>query len=356
MSSGRPARTGSSSRKKENQIEPCKACSVMITDINPHLYCATCRCRFHTSCLSEWKSITKLAELSFFEKRGVLWYCDPCLAKLPDYFYSPTISNDMQTLQGEVKEIRNLLCENIQAFRDKPPVPEKPGPTEQSSSIESTINEQIKLIKEQTKAIQKQNDTHTEEVRNRSAVINNIDENEYLEDHILRVMHELAFHMRSVHQFSRIGRQSRHKNRPVKLLFASEVMKNDFLWRFNNWQRRGNCFARPDLSPEQREAEYKLRVKKRELEGQNPGSKYRIRGSNIYKVPDRSGNRQQHTSHADTPPSTEAHGPGEHPPTETPESNTSTSASSKTDEQPIIQTPHNGEEPNTTGNNQQNGL
>lgn len=277
----------------------CPTCSVKITGGQKALAlsCATCTNLFHTACLSDdWKEVTKYADLAFISKRGLLWYCDTCLKRLSGYSYVPDINEKLDTANAELLTIKKLLCETIETTKScsQTAVEQTSIAAEitkrvednlesESNMLKAELQNQFQVLKQQSDTIQQQAKTHESEERKKNAIVYNISEKYYLEDHLLAIMHELSFNSRSVHQWGRLGRSKKDKDRPIKIKFESEVSKNDFLWRLNRWDRRGNYFGRNDIPPDEQEKEYRLRMQKRDLESEQPETKFRIRGERLWK-------------------------------------------------------------------------
>ena len=74
------------------------------------------------------------------------------------------------------------------------------------------------------------------------------------------------------------------KIRPVKITFTTVVNKQDFMYRYINWDNRKGTFCSADLTPEEREAvnEYRLRKLREQLRLKFSNQQFQVRNGAIY--------------------------------------------------------------------------
>jgi hypothetical protein len=82
-------------------------------------------------------------------------------------------------------------------------------------------------------------------------------------------------------QAIRLSQKISGKSRPIKLRFADEKAKWDFIKRVNANLRGEEMFCKLDVSKDVREQEFKLREEVRTLKQKQDGTGYRVRSMNI---------------------------------------------------------------------------
>lgn len=272
---GSKARTGSSSGQTLSGNNSCAACSKSVTRSKCHLKCSTCHEFYHTLCIPEWNDITNQSELAIFDRPGVMWYCAKCQPTLKDYVLASGLKDSVELLSTKVDNVTKLLCENVKI----------------SKTYASVVNDNadIKNIAVRLEEkIQKQTISKERNERDLSAIVHGLSETGNTHDYVLDTLDCVSFGPSTVKKITRLGQRVNEtstdssKIRPVRITFNSEVNKIDFIRRYNNWSDRNNTFATPDLSKEEQERGYKLRVTRRELIAKNPENKYRIRNGSIF--------------------------------------------------------------------------
>ena len=96
----------------------------------------------------------------------------------------------------------------------------------------------------------------------------------------ISLLADLGFMQNSAVKISRLGsanQLNQSKPRPVKIQFRSEVLKIDFLRLLNRFSKRDDMFATQDLTKEEQNKEYQLRMKRNDLASKNPEHNYRVR-------------------------------------------------------------------------------
>lgn len=269
MSTSSPSQTGTTGNRQ------CKICH-KVTRTKPTLSCACCKSTYHASCLPNWNDASP-SELKVFEKPGVLWYCESCYKTLPDYILAPDIKSSLDAVETKIDNLSKLICENVSITKSYALAASKSPVLDDFKSAVNRIEERF----------QKKEDLKEKGVRKLCAVVHGLEESSNDIQQIDSLMRDLSFSPDIVTEISRLGKRNLDKSshptkaRPIKLKFTSEVNKIDFMRRFNKY-KPDNSFATPDLSKEEQEAQYQLRVKRRALSSQNPKEKYQIRNGSIY--------------------------------------------------------------------------
>lgn len=132
--------------------------------------------------------------------------------------------------------------------------------------------------------------------RSLNAIVHGVEETGNTADAIWDICGYVDFDSHCITNISRLGRRNMNPDstsgkRPVKLVFTTELYKSEFMHKYNRWSNKGTSFVTLDLSVEDREKEYKLRVKRRELVNKYPhgptGRIFQIRnGALIMKTRD----------------------------------------------------------------------
>ena len=245
------------------------------------LKCGTCHIRFHATCLDDWKDMTA-DQLKVLTMPGVTWYCSTCHPTLSQYIHAPNLEKKLDHHTTELQAIKRLVTESIQQSRD----------SFEQTKIQCTLASRhgeaaARIGSKLAEDMRNKHDMEEAAARRRSAILYGVQENLHLEDHLLNTADKINFKYRSLQQSFHLGNPNRSVNqmrpRPVKLVFESELAKNQFMSSYNRWDERGTTFAKPDLTKEQRDIEYKLRQKRNELKARNSHKNYRIRLGKIWE-------------------------------------------------------------------------
>ena len=274
-SSGTPKQgNGTSTAVNPNN---CAKCSKVLGK-KAVLKCECCHISTHTACLSDWTDIKNDNDLNKITSRsGLLWYCGTCLPKLPQYFYAPGVQPAIDNIGDKIESLTKLVADSYKITRTYAQVADD---TKESGA---EVRERLVKLEECTKQ-QIQERERLE--RKQSAIIHNVKEDINTHTATLRMLSDIGFTHHSATKISRLGaarteRSSSTKPRPIKIQFRTEIMKIDFLRVYNSWDQRTNTFATPDLSKEEQEREYRLRMRRNQLSAQHSSNKYRVRNGEL---------------------------------------------------------------------------
>lgn len=196
-------------------------------------------------------------------KQGVHWYCDSCDSKLKDYAYLPTVSEDISSLKTTVQKINENLEKSV------------------SAASFAQVLQQGEKMTAIAKRVEKKID---DDSRKTNVIIHGFEESENYVEKLKAVVAELSFDPGSIKAEGRLGTASAGRTRPIRLTMKTETQKWDFLSRWNRGNKPENTFAKLDLTKEEQNEEYLLRVKRREFEAKAPQKSYRIRNGVIITV------------------------------------------------------------------------
>ena len=268
------------SRSGSTSLGPnaCLSCSLS-TYNKASLECYLCHGTTHAACLSDWSDYTKNADINkLFARTGLKWYCGKCEPTLNDYISGSEIRTSLKSLNTRMQEMSQLVCENIQISKTHTTI----------ASPDNTVVSEIKAAVERIDASVQSKKQHEEkEERACNAVLHGLAENNTTLNDLTEICDALHFHRSGIVKFVRRGRRnmslpSTENVHPVKLSFNSEVNRKDFMHRYSNWQYRENKFCTPDLTPEERDWEFKLRKLRDNLKEKFTNRQFQVRNGAIY--------------------------------------------------------------------------
>ena len=254
------------------------------------LVCSMCAGSYHSTCVEPFKEC-QVQQLQVLKYPGVLWYCDLCKPKMKQWVFAPKLEEkiDKSTLEMqkklehntiEIQKICKILSDDLsqsRAFAEQTRLScdRLAAQGERSGNISHQIAEEL----------HKKADLEEAEARRYNSILYGLAETVHVEDFMLDTLYTLDFNSRVMKQTYRLGKAdpSRTNPRPVKIVFETEIIKNQFMQSFNKWSKRGHCFVKPDLPKAVRDMEYKLRQERNILVSTNPGKKYRIRHGKIWE-------------------------------------------------------------------------
>ena len=261
----------------------CMVCSLS-TKSKPSLTCGLCYNPTHTACLSEWNDITKVPELkAIINRAGLKWYCEKCESTLSDYISGGEIQTSLDTMHTRMQALTQLVSENLQVTKTIVSQPPQTIPGHDSTVV-SEIKAAVDRIDASVKTKQKQEQT---EERSCNVILHGLVENNATLKELSEICDAIHFNKECMVKFSRLGRRNMslpntEKIRPVKITFTTEVNKRDFMYRYNSWDYKESTFCTADLTPEEREREYKLRKLRDQLRLKFTNRRFQVRNSAIY--------------------------------------------------------------------------
>ena len=271
--SSRNASTSSAGATGAPAIPPssCSVCS-KTTNKKPALKCCTCFAVTHTACVPEWADIKIETDLNkIIPRTGLMWYCSKCLPKLPHYFYGPEVKPRLEDIDSKIENLTKLVSENYKVCKLYSQVVD--------DSKEN--NAETRALAEELNNRAKQEALERDRLeRKQSAILHNLHENYNTHIGVTSLLADLGFMQNSAVKISRLGsanQLNQSKPRPVKIQFRSEVLKIDFLRLLNRFSKRDDMFATQDLTKEEQNKEYQLRMKRNDLASKNPEHNYRVR-------------------------------------------------------------------------------
>ena len=261
----------------------CLVCTLS-TKSKPSLECNLCFGNTHAACLPDWKDFTKTADLNkFFNRTGLKWYCSKCEPTLGGYISGGEIKTSLDSLHTRMQAMTELVSENLQITKTNVSQPPQPAPS-QDSTVVSEIKAAVDRIDASVKSKQKQ-----EQIEERccNAIIHGLVENNTTFKELTEICDSIHFNKECMVKFARLGRRNMslpntEKIRPVKITFTTEVNKRDFMYRYNSWDYREGTFCTADLTPEERDREYRLRKLRDQLRLKFSNRQFQVRNGAIY--------------------------------------------------------------------------
>lgn len=265
-----PCSSGSSQLPGPGKCVVCKKS----TYNKPTVQCCLCSYEFHTGCMPEWADIVTNSDLKFIKRPGLTWYCSTCKPKLPDYLPIKPIEDTVQALATEVRNMAKLVSETLELHK-----------TTSSTTSQPNIELRDITVRVEKELLQAKTSQQKSE-RSLNAILHKLEEANRTTDDIMEISNCLSFHPSSITKIQRLGQRNMNSNstvraRPVRITFSSELNRNEFLRRYNSWDDKQSTFVTPDLSPEERDREFRLRQKRRVLTEENPQNKYQVRNGKI---------------------------------------------------------------------------
>lgn len=90
----------------------CGSCASNIAN-NKFLICYLCHKDYHSSCLSDWRDISKASDLDLLNRPGVVWYCLDCVPQLQGYVHAPQLEKKVDKIEGDIGRLGDLLRESL---------------------------------------------------------------------------------------------------------------------------------------------------------------------------------------------------------------------------------------------------
>lgn len=256
--------------------------------------CDICQQWYHGTCQglqpAEVSSVTKL------NNKGVKWYCEECLPQINGQS-TAVDTQHMKKLNGIERMITSLGGE-IAGYQKQT--------NEQVENLKKSWAEiantgAVDIAKDVKKALQVSTNTQAlvtheldkkdSEARKNNAILYGLPEkNTAIEDIKELMTKELFKNFSEPVQTNRLGPKISGKNRPVKMRFADEKAKWDFLKRVNHSLRGEAIFCKLDVKKEVRDREFILREQVRALKQTNNKQEYRVRNLTIEQKDTESGN------------------------------------------------------------------
>lgn len=283
-------RTQSQSSEVKNTSTPpvtkqsiCSLCNEIVNDItDATIECDKCKIWSHISCygITEKDSTT----ISQLENKGVRWFCKLCVQT-----DTTNIEKIVLDLQAQVNNITTLLFKQNEQIESNKTL---------YSDIVQANNNLIKqniTTQDNTKKILEQQSHQLEiEKRKVNAVLYNIPEHEDLsiKEQLISYFDKISYDHTKILSVQRLGKIDTNKrtdnadnvrSRPIKIRFPTEHDKWELIKRVNS-QKLESVFATLDLTKEERDQEYNLRCKKREILKSDPNRKLVIKNKHLYQI------------------------------------------------------------------------
>lgn len=259
--------TGSQKREKKQKVK------------FEWIACDICCRWYHGNCQGlqpeEVISITKL------DDRGVKWFCADCLPSLTEQSDRASlkklagIEQMIASLDNKVDTYQNQTTEEVKRLEKSWAEIASPG------ELSQDIKKAVQLTSTTQALLSKDLDKKDTEARKNNAILYGLPENKTAMDDIQELMKNEFFQTFNVpEQAVRLGAKT-ESHRPIKLRFANETAKWEFIKRANSKLREKNIFCKLDVSAQTREQEFKLRERVRALRQNKDDSEYRIRNGAI---------------------------------------------------------------------------
>lgn len=303
-------------------MSDCNICKSKIETGNVSVTCGTCREPRHAACIEPWKG--KISPHGY-DLAGLCYYCPPCLKKLDRYVFAPHITGELSALNARVETLTKMATESLKINRLSSSLPTTIERThaevrsllstlDTSVKNTSTPNTEITEIKDAVNNIKRvQSTTNTDQIQpeiqeikklintikekppqpkevsgredlRQNVIINGVPEGmkQDLQSRVLTILGGYNIHYTTVSNIYRVGRykDTQTRPRPIKLTFISQVVKREFMRNFHQ-DPTNEVYVTNDLTKEEQQKEYDLRVKKRTLVTENPSNKYRIRSGKV---------------------------------------------------------------------------
>jgi hypothetical protein len=218
-----------------------------------------------------------MPELKTFKRPGVNWYGVSCFANLNTFVSLPSVQDNIADIKSQIQDMNNLMCETVSKMK-----------TSYSDTLTSAgVSETREVVNRlETQMITNQNNQEKEE-RGLNKILHKLAENNTTEDDVVQMCKEMSLWPGAVTKVKRISRRNvlsppTENIRPVKISFSSELVAREFVKRFRTLEDKRGVFVTPDLSPEERKAEYTLRLQRNSLKELNPLNSYRIRQGKVF--------------------------------------------------------------------------
>lgn len=250
--------------------------------------CDQCSTWFHGMCQGLQAADVNL--VIKLEKLGVRWYCDQCRSiikntipknSLPREENSSTLTK-LNDLEQMMKKFTQTYADAAKTNAERILKLEKSCETTLKETSQN-IQKAVQINQSAEKMMVQNNQRNEIETRKNNAILYGIEEKENTTaiQEVQELMRfKLYLHCQMPLQAIRLGKKIENKIRPIKLVFADEPSKWEFIKRTNAKNTRvTGVFCKLDTSKEMRDKEFQLRDQIRRLkeDDANANIQYRIR-------------------------------------------------------------------------------
>lgn len=211
-----------------------------------------------------------------------MWYCHVCLPTLPSYMPAAGVRDALEIIDKKLENVAKMIASTNSNVKSYAQALSETG----AAVVDPKLTEVKDLAEKLGSRLRQDEQDKEKQIRKVSAILHNIPEEENTHNVVFDTMTDLYIHHNTVTEISRLGKKKStySKPRPIRIQFASEIIKLDFLRRYVKYEHKEDSFATTDIPPEMRDIEFKLRIKKRELSKEHTGEKYQIRSGKLYQL------------------------------------------------------------------------
>lgn len=282
----------------------CDSCNSVISNQDKCIECEDCLRWFHSSCIGI--NDDKLFDL-FSSLPGAHWSCSVCdkaipkIAKLDQKVSG--IPEELKKLDASIHSIHemltNIVTPKLSSLEASCTRSEEMGPRLQVmektyASAVKNIEVHSTVLASAVKRSMQQTEQEQKIAREKNVVIFGVSENNTKQQTLDKVQQlvqdchlNIDIQLQDVHRLGKFENIKTRENgekipRPIKLCLDSRERKWDILKRMNSLGANG-IFVKPDLTPEEREADFRLRTELKKVRNENPTNTYKIKRNKIVK-------------------------------------------------------------------------
>lgn len=304
-----------SSHRQSNKKTCCGKCKSVLKDsVDCSILCDSCSCWFHTKCTDLSKSEADF--VSRLEQKGVSWDCDNCRV-----FRNGRGGQQIDRIEQSIDSLKSMITDSLEPRFEtiersyaeavvsieksvnglKTMIPTT-GLAPNFEAIEKSYANAVKNIEVNSSALAeaanrsvRQTELDQKQVREKNMIVFGIPESITKQDSVdelQKILNECHINIKlKQNDIYRLGRVENMKTdgdnkkipRPLKVITESREQKWDILKRVNS-QRIQGIFAKPDLTREEREADFHLRTELKKTRAENPDNTYKIYRNRVTKT------------------------------------------------------------------------
>jgi len=249
-------------------LVPCGKCKKIIRDdLESSIECETCHLWFHCSCVNVPEAV-----LDFLGVRGLHWYCFTC----------DQSTKRLEQIENKVDKIQEIVSNTYEA---------KIGPLQKTyAEALAKLENNSSILTSAAKATIKKQDEESKQRREKNVIIFGLTETTIEEtiSEVKCILDECHIHTtvdkNTLFRLGKHDKSGKHDNpKPVKLCTDGKSKKWDILVAINKL-KRPNVFARLDMSKEEQEEDFRLRMEMKNMREKHPSKKYKIKNKEIVEV------------------------------------------------------------------------
>lgn len=292
----------------------CKSCKVEVQQSGDSIECELCLGWYHSGCVG----ITG-KKIDFLSIAGIHWFCSSCditsvqvsfltkevkkiraaIEKSKDEansFYSLCPFDDrIKNLEAGLKDINTTLTKYVSAPESKGLEPRLEAMEKSYAAAVKNLEVHSTIIASAVEKTRIQTEQDQKVTRDKNLIIFGVSENATKQETLDKVQQlvknchlSMEIKMQDMHRLGKFENIKTDKNglkipRPIKLCIDSKERKWDILKRINALRVKG-IFAKPDLTHEEREADFQLRTELKKIREENPGHAYKIKNNKVIQI------------------------------------------------------------------------